>query len=58
MWGPPGTFSPDCLEDQMIHSGFLESAEVGSHRLSAPSFGSSSSPIMEADLEESGLGLQ
>ena len=28
-----------CLEGQMADSGFLESAEVGSHRLSGPSFG-------------------
>ena len=27
-----------CLEDQMADSGFLESAEVGSHRLSGPAF--------------------
>ena len=26
-----------CLEDQTADSGFLESAEVGSHRLSGPS---------------------
>ena len=26
-----------CLEDQTPNSGFLESAEVGSHRLSGPS---------------------
>ena len=30
-----------CLEDQTADSGFLESADVGSHRLSGPSFGSS-----------------
>ena len=30
-----------CLEDQTADSGFLESAEVGSHTLSGPSFGSS-----------------
>ena len=29
-----------CLEDQTADSGFLESAEIGSHRLSGPSFGS------------------
>ena len=34
--GEPGT-GRHCLEDQMADSGFLESAEVGSHRLSGPS---------------------